>query len=147
MAQIAAPDHIGWDIPWGPEMYLLRSLCSSRVWPPRGPECSPDNIGWDIPWGPEKVPPARCHMMGGTGGPRASSLRPWAAPALFPHHMCFARMKFRCWVLTSLPLSHDVLAFHAQPKALPRQVPGKDTSLYSCEMSKSEITLASYISL
>ena len=65
--------------------------------PPRGPECSPDNIGWDIPWGPEKVPPARCHMMGGTGGPRACSLRPRAAPALFPYHMCFAWSKFRCW--------------------------------------------------
>ena len=81
----------------GPGKVPAKSLLSSRARPPRGPERSPDNIGWDIPWGPEKVPPARCHMMGGTGGPRACSLRPRAAPALFPYHMCFAWSKFRCW--------------------------------------------------
>ena len=125
------PQALGTQSPCGLWILYLTPVISSRVRPPRGPDCSPDNIGWDIPWGPEmylpsacfpperdlhvaqiaapiisagtyrgarrRKSPARCHMMGGTGGPRACSLRPRAAPALFPYHMCFAWMKFSCW--------------------------------------------------
>jgi len=56
-----------------------------------------------------------------------------ACPVPIPHVLC--REEVQLLVLTLPPLSHDVPAFHAQPQALPRQVPGKVTSLYSCMTS------------